>query len=174
MRLNRILRPALILMILTTTIGCDQVSKRMVRQNVDDAERIALIKNHLTLTRIENTGAFLSVGASLPKPVKIFVLNILPTAALILAVLFLFTKQNLPKISLLGICFLVGGGIGNLYDRLLYGSVTDFLHIKFGLFQTGIFNLADVSITLGVCLILFQRVIVGPRSSKPSATGEAN
>ena len=50
--------------------------------------------------------------------------------------------------------FLIGGGLGNIFDRALYGSVTDFLHIDFGLFQTGIFNMADVSVMVGVFTIL--------------------
>ncbi|CAD5293424.1 Lipoprotein signal peptidase (fragment) [Imperialibacter sp. EC-SDR9] len=58
--------------------------------------------------------------------------------------------------TVLGICFMVGGGVGNIYDRLIYGSVTDFLHIDFVLFQTGIFNMADVSIMTGMFVILFD------------------
>ena len=49
---------------------------------------------------------------------------------------------------------MVGGGIGNIYDRLIHGSVTDFLHLDFGLFQTEIFNMADVSIMVGMLTIL--------------------
>ena len=52
--------------------------------------------------------------------------------------------------------FAIGGGIGNIYDRLVHGSVTDFMHINFGLFQTGIFNMADVSITTGMFIFLYQ------------------
>jgi signal peptidase II len=57
---------------------------------------------------------------------------------------------------LTGFCFVIGGGIGNVFDRIVYGSVTDFLHINFGFFQTGIFNLADLSIMTGVFIILLQ------------------
>ena len=57
---------------------------------------------------------------------------------------------------LIGLCFVIGGGVGNLLDRILYGSVTDFLYLKFGIFQTGIFNMADVSIMTGMFLIFLQ------------------
>jgi signal peptidase II len=50
----------------------------------------------------------------------------------------------------------VGGGIGNIYDRIAHGSVTDFMHLRFGALQTGIFNVADVSIMIGVGLILLD------------------
>ncbi|MCY1383789.1 Lipoprotein signal peptidase [compost metagenome] len=52
-----------------------------------------------------------------------------------------------------GICCLIGGGIGNVYDRIVYGSVTDFMHIDFVLFKTGIFNIADISIMTGVSIM---------------------
>jgi len=55
-----------------------------------------------------------------------------------------------------GMCFLIGGGIGNIADRMIYGSVTDFLHLTFGALQTGIFNMADVSIMMGILLILLD------------------
>ena len=58
----------------------------------------------------------------------------------------------------IGMCFLIGGGIGNIIDRLLYGSVTDFLHIDFGLFRTGIFNLADVSIMVGIGILIINSI----------------
>lgn len=55
---------------------------------------------------------------------------------------------------LTGWCFVIGGGIGNLADRIIHGSVTDFLHLDLGVLQTGIFNFADVSIMAGLMMIL--------------------
>ncbi|MFN7601698.1 MAG: signal peptidase II [Bacteroidota bacterium] len=66
------------------------------------------------------------------------------------------TKKNLPNLTIIGICFVVGGGIGNIYDRLIYGSVTDFLHIDFVIFQTGVFNMADVSIMTGTFIVICE------------------
>ena len=58
--------------------------------------------------------------------------------------------------SLIGFCCIVGGGIANVYDRIVYGSVTDFFHIDLGgVFRTGIFNFADMSVMLGLGLLLF-------------------
>lgn len=65
-----------------------------------------------------------------------------------------------------GISFIIGGGIGNLYDRMWYGSVTDFMHINFTIFQTGIFNMADVSIMTGMFIILIQ-LFIKPKKSIP-------
>ncbi len=85
---------------------------------------------------------------------KIF-LTLIPIIAMILGLVYLFLKP-VSNNMLVGLCFVIGGGVGNLFDRILYGSVTDFLYVKFGFFQTGIFNMADVSIMAGMSIILFQ------------------
>jgi signal peptidase II len=156
MKIKKILRTLIILTILSSNIGCDQISKNIVRQQVDYNEQVSLINNFLTLTKIENTGAFLSLGQSLPQPIKSLLLTILPLLVLGLAFIYLLTKKNLSNLTIIAICFIVGGGIGNIYDRLIYGSVTDFLHIDFIIFQTGIFNMADVSIMTGTFIVLFE------------------
>jgi signal peptidase II len=68
------------------------------------------------------------------------------------------TKSNLSILRVLGICLIAGGGSGNIYDRLVYGSVTDFLQFDFVFFHTGIFNIADVSIMAGIFLIIVEIV----------------
>ena len=63
----------------------------------------------------------------------------------------------LRQIGLIGFCLIIGGGIANIYDRILYGSVTDFLFIDLGgIFKTGIFNIADLSVTTGMLLFLLK------------------
>jgi signal peptidase II len=154
MKAKGFIRTLVIFIILCSNIGCDQVSKSMVRNQLDRNEQISLISKYVTLTNVENPGAFLSLGGTLPKPVRLLLLTILPLLVLGLSLIYLLTKRNLSHLNILGICFLLGGGIGNIYDRAVYGSVTDFLHIDFVVFQTGIFNLADVSIMSGVAMIL--------------------
>ena len=163
MKIKKILRTLSILTILSMNIGCDQISKSVVRQRIDYNEQISLLNNCLTLTKIENTGAFLSLGEFLPQPIKILLLTILPLVALGLAFIYLLTKKNLSNLAIVGICFIVGGGVGNIYDRLIYGSVTDFLHIDFVIFQTGIFNMADVSIMTGTFIVLFESYFIRTR-----------
>lgn len=151
---GKLLSRALILSLVLFNIGCDQVTKRIVRNNVDYNENIKIISKHFTLTKVENSGAFLSSGDSLPVPIKFVLLSLLPLFVLGYGVYYVMTKTEMNKLFIAGICFVIGGGIGNLYDRLLYGSVTDFLHIDFVIFQTGVFNIADVSIMLGMVMIL--------------------
>jgi signal peptidase II len=132
------------------------VSKKIVRQTVEYNQQISLVNSFLVLTKVENTGAFLSVGHALPRTARIVLLNLLPLLVLGFALIYLLTKKNLSNRLIVGLCFIIGGGVGNIYDRILYGSVTDFLHMDFILFRTGIFNMADVSILIGTFLVLWD------------------
>ncbi|HEY2722878.1 MAG TPA: signal peptidase II [Chitinophagaceae bacterium] len=156
MNTKSLIRILFIVALIVVTIGCDQVAKRIVRHDIYPYEMIPLLNNHLTVTRVENSGAFLSAGDSLPKSIKHIFLSVIPLIAVVLGLVYIFSKPAISKNMLIGFCFVIGGGIGNLADRIMYGSVTDFLHIKFGIFQTGIFNLADVSIMIGIFIILLQ------------------
>lgn len=152
-------RTFIIILILISNIGCDQVSKNLVRNNMNYHEQISVIDHYFTLTKVENTGAFLSFGVLFPPAVKLILLTILPLIVIGLALIYILTKQQISNWRILGICFIIGGGLGNIYDRIAFGSVTDFLHIDFVLFQTGIFNIADASVMLGMFLILLENFI---------------
>jgi signal peptidase II len=153
---KKISRLLLVLSIILLNIGCDQVSKKMIREEVDTDQAIHLIGDHLTITKVENTGAFLSMGNSLSVSVRHVLLSLLPLLALIGGFLYILLKPNLSTLSIVASCFIIGGGLGNVYDRFVHGSVTDFLYIQFGFLHTGVFNLADTSIMLGAGIILVQ------------------
>jgi signal peptidase II len=155
MATKSIIRIVLILLVITINIGCDQFSKKMVKRSVLPYETIHVLSDHLTVTRVENSGAFLSAGDSMSKASKKIFLTLIPIVAMVLGMVYLFLKPVSGNM-LIGLCFVIGGGVGNLFDRILYGSVTDFLYVKFGIFQTGIFNIADVSIMTGMILICLQ------------------
>lgn len=144
------------MLLLVLSVGCDQVSKKIVRTQISYGEHINVIQDRFTLTKVENRGAFLSVGDNLPSNLRVLILTGLPVIFLGFGLYFLFAKENLPKRMQVALCCLIGGGIGNLYDRLVHGSVTDFMHMDFGLFQTGVFNVADILIMIGVGILLFQ------------------
>jgi|SRR5215469_2171190 len=150
------IRIIIIFTIIIVNVGCDQVSKRIVRHHVYPYEMIHFLDNHLTVTRVENSGAFLSAGDSLPSSAKHIFLSFIPLAVIFFGLVYICMRPGISNNMLIGLCFVIGGGLGNLFDRITYGSVTDFLHVKVGLLQTGIFNLADVSIMMGMLIILLQ------------------
>ena len=149
-----LVRSLIILTLVLLNAGCDQVSKSIVRERVAYHEEIELLTSRVILTKVENTGAFLSLGSTLPPFAKSLVLLVLPVIVMLISLAFVLLNRGIHRVMLVGLCFIIGGGIGNTVDRIAYGSVTDFLHIDFMLFRTGIFNFADVSITLGVIATL--------------------
>ncbi|HVM90003.1 MAG TPA: signal peptidase II [Puia sp.] len=155
---KKIIRIFIILLIVVSNVGCDQFSKKIVRNRLTENDEIEMLYHHLTVMRVENSGAFLSFGDSLSRSVKNVLLSALPVIALAFAFIYVFRKENMHAVSLIAICCIIGGGIGNIFDRIAYGSVTDFLYLHFGIFHTGVFNMADLSITTGAFVILLQSV----------------
>ncbi len=154
---NRIIA---ILAIIIVNIGCDQITKDMARDQIQEYERIEVIGDNLILTKVENSGAFLGMGSDLSPILRGILLLGLPGIVMIGLFVYLIIKKDLTKIAIIGLSFIVGGGIGNLYDRILYGSVTDMVHIDLGgVFRTGIFNAADVSVMIGTGLILLEQFL---------------
>ena len=80
-------------------------------------------------------------------------MTLLATAALLF---WLYRSRN--RLTALGLGLVIGGALGNAYDRLAYGFVADFYHFHIGGFSWYIFNLADVAIVGGVALLLFESV----------------
>ncbi|HEV7383158.1 MAG TPA: signal peptidase II [Dyadobacter sp.] len=156
MNSKRLGRNLFYLLVLLSNIGCDQVSKTIVRREITDNETVSIVQHYFVLTKVENAGAFLSIGSALPDLLKFILLSIIPLLALSYGIVYLFTRKHLTKLSAVALSFAIGGGIGNIYDRIIHGSVTDFLHIDLGFFQTGIFNMADVSISVALILFVLQ------------------
>jgi len=149
-------RKALIILLVIANIAVDQISKFWVRAVVEPFSSSPIIGDYLTLRNVENDGAFLGMGGDLNPTVKLFVLLIIPAAVLLYVLYYMFKEKQMDILSLIGFSFVVGGGIANVFDRFVYGSVTDFLFIDLGFVRTGIFNIADLSVTTGMILILWS------------------
>ncbi len=145
-----------IILLVLLNIGCDQISKSVVRSTVAYQEHIPLINDNFILTKVENKGAMLGFGSELPPVLKLILLQALPIIVLLVILFRILQKPKMNKWLVFAFACVIGGGIGNLIDRIAYGQVTDFFHIDLGgYFKTGIFNMADVSVTMGVLMILF-------------------
>ena len=152
MKLSRTLS---IVLLIVVNITLDQISKFIVRAQIAQNEIIELVGETLIMTKVENSGAFLGMGSDLSPVLKWILLLILPVIVLGGVVYYILTNKSLDRLSLIAFCCIVGGGIANVFDRFVYGSVTDFFHIDLGgIFRTGIFNLADMSVSFGMILLV--------------------
>jgi signal peptidase II len=161
------------MLILIVDIALDRISKNYIRNNFYYHEEILLFKYnyHFLITRTENTGAFLSLGDSLANPWRFMVLTLMPAAVLLFGLLYVLFKTQLHKWNVLGIVLVLAGGMGNLYDRWVYSGVTDFMLIKFKWFQTGVFNVADMSIMAGVGILLVHSFLDGRKAKNEKQEG---
>ncbi|MGC1631415.1 MAG: signal peptidase II [Gelidibacter sp.] len=152
MKLSRTLS---IVLLIVANIAIDQISKFIVRAEIASNEIIQLMGDTFIMTKVENSGAFLGMGSDLSPTLKWILLLILPVIVLGGVVYYILTNKTLDRLSLIAFCCIVGGGIANVFDRFLYGSVTDFFHIDLGgVFRTGIFNVADMSVSFGMILLV--------------------
>ena len=150
-------RNLLITIIVFLSIAFDQISKIWVRNNFESYVENSIVGDIFTLIKVENTGAFLGMGSELSETPRILLLIVLPIVVLISITIYTYFDKSLDKISIIGFSLIIGGGISNIFDRIVFGSVTDFLYLNFGsIFKTGIFNIADVSVTTGMILILIS------------------
>jgi len=145
-----------IISLVVLNIILDQLSKFWIRGNVAPYNDINIIADYFIITNVENSGAFLGLGSDFSPVIKSILLLALPVGVLVTVLVYVFKDKSIDKLSLIGYSSIIGGGIGNIYDRFLYGSVTDFLFIDLGgVFKTGIFNIADLSVTTGMILIIW-------------------
>ena len=153
-------RSIFIIALILINIAIDQVSKFLVRTNVESFSETQILGDKFILTNVENAGAFLGMGSDLNPTLKTILLLILPILVLGLVLYHVFKDKTMDRVSLIGFCCIIGGGVANVYDRVLYGSVTDFLHIDLGgVFKTGIFNMADFSVSTGLIMLIVASFI---------------
>ncbi|GAA3647566.1 signal peptidase II [Flavivirga jejuensis] len=154
-------RSIYIILVIILTIAVDQISKALVRTHIEArteinaGERISLIGDTFIMMNVENAGAFLGMGSDLNPALRIILLLILPIVVLGFVLRYIFKDKSLDTLSLFAFSSIIGGGLANVYDRIIYGSVTDFFFIDLGgVFRTGIFNMADLSVTTGMIILV--------------------
>jgi len=155
---NRIILTFVILLI---NISLDRITKLLAINFLEGKETISFFYNTVVLKYVENTGAFLSIGSDWPDILKYILLIILPIGVCLYGLYYCAFKLE-DKNLIIIIVSIIGGGLGNLIDRLVYDfHVVDFINFGIGSLRTGILNLADMSVTFGILfLALYTLTIV--------------
>ena len=144
----------LTIIVLLCNLVPDRITKLLAINYLQGEENISYLYNTIILKYVENTGAFLSVGTNWPDSLKYIVLLILPLLVCLYGLYYCAFKMA-DKYQLIIIVSIIGGGIGNLIDRLFYNfHVVDFINFGIGSFRTGILNVADMSVTFGVMFLV--------------------
>lgn len=156
----RIRDGVLLSVILLSTVGCDQISKQTAIRWLSGGPSTSYLGDTFRLTYMENTGAFLGLGSDWPEGTRWFVFTLL-SSVFVAGALWIALHGIRRAASLrqwgphIGPLLVAAGGIGNLIDRFMRdGAVVDFMNMGIGGLRTGIFNVADVYIMVGLGLWL--------------------
>jgi len=161
---DRALKALCALLIVVAAAAVDQGTKAAARKELSGKPPVFLVERIMVLRYVENEGAFLSLGAGLPRTVRTVTFIAFPLIVLGCMVVYLLRKRGIGWGTLAGFSLIVGGGVGNLIDRLFRdGRVGDFIMIGVGGLRTGIFNFADLTVLAGCIVLLFSPSVKRPR-----------
>ncbi len=149
-------------LIVIFSIILDQITKILAYNNLSKSEEIVVIPKILGLSFVENRGAAFGMFAD-----NRWVFMIFSTVAIGVMIYFLFSWKQSHPLLLISLSMLIGGGIGNMIDRILRGYVIDFF--KFLFVKFAVFNVADCFVTIGAALLaIYLLFIFDDDSSKKS------
>ena len=156
------------LLVIALVAGVDQLTKLVARQALEGRGTVRVVGDVLVLRYVENEGAFLSLGSRWPAATRFLVFTVATAAATVALTVYLLGARSLDGFHRIALACIVGGGIGNLIDRIAYhGAVIDFVNLGVGRLRTGIFNAADLAVMVGAVLL-----IVAPfRKTPPPGPG---
>ena len=162
-------RTYLIISVILSVVVIDQVTKFVVKKLMDLNDPINIMGNFFRFTYIENQG--MAFGLQMENKILFTLLSV---GASIVVFIYLYRMRNEKVMLVLALSFIMGGAIGNLIDRLIYGRVVDFLDFEFfdikipdfnflfidfpgfELTRWPIFNIADSSVTIGMIIITWM------------------
>lgn len=147
----------------------DRTTKWLVAKDISLHEGIQIIPGFFRLTHLENRGAAFGLFADSPAQWKIAMLVSFSIIALVVVSAMLWRATHAMASTGIGLALILGGAIGNLWDRLLNGRVVDFLLFYVGQYQWPAFNVADSAIVVGAGLLVFEILFVKSSAQPNSA-----
>jgi len=154
------------LLIAIAVVVLDRATKWAIVQTITLDDAINIIPGLFRLTHLENTGAAFSLFADSTSPFKTMLLIAFSLGALAVVSFLLWKERAIFNAGTLALSLILGGAVGNLWDRLTDGKVTDFLDFYIGIHHWPPFNIADSAIVVGALLLLMRML----RTNQPRQT----
>lgn len=131
----------------------DQIIKFIVNSNLTLMEEIPVINNFFSIYYLKNAGAAFSILGD-----KTLFLIIISIICLLFLKYYIKKLKRVTPLTIISLGIMIGGIVGNLFDRLIYKAVIDYLSFTFFNYNFPVFNLADIGITVGAVLLLIDIV----------------
>ncbi len=143
----------------------DRWTKRLVANRIPMFTHIQIIPGFFRLTHTENTGAAFSLFADSPSHWKTGLLIGFSLIAMVIVSALLWRQRSALTITGIALSLILGGAVGNLWDRVASGRVVDFLLLYVKQYQWPVFNLADSAIVIGAGLLVAEILFSRPKKS---------
>ncbi len=139
----------------------DRITKLLIQRSISAFNDVSIIPGWLRIIHTENPGAAFGVLADGNAFIRTAVLIGVSTLVLIFVVSALWNQSGVfaTGITRLGLGLILGGAAGNLYDRIVHGTVTDFIEVYHAGWSFPAFNVADSAITVGAALLLLDLLL---------------
>ena len=159
---------AFYLLIAFVVVLLDHWTKHMAAQRIPLYSHIQVIPGFFSLTHTENTGAAFSLFADSNAHWKTAMLIVFSVIALLVVSVLLWKNHHAHVATGVGLSLIMGGALGNLWDRLARGRVVDFLLFYVKRYQWPVFNLADSAIVVGAGLLVLEILFHSSSGSEES------
>lgn len=156
------------LLIALLVVAVDRYTKWLISHRLSMHDSIPVIPGFFRIIHTENPGAAFGIFADSPSPWKIALLIVFSLVALAIVAMLLWKNSHRLTSTGVGLSLILGGALGNLWDRVVSGHVVDFLLFYVGRYQWPAFNVADSAIVVGACLLVFE-ILFAKSPSEQSA-----
>ena len=147
-----------LILISGTVVASDQATKALIQNHFSLYETLTVINGFFTITYIMNPGGAFGIFADHSPALRKFVFLFLSSIVAVLILWFYNRTCNRDRILSSAFALIFGGAVGNLIDRVRFGTVVDFLDFHVGRFHWPAFNIADSAITVGMGIFLYYIV----------------
>ena len=147
-------------------VALDQATKALVRARLPLHESVTVVAGLMDFTHVRNTGAAFGFLNGADFPFKPAVIALVATAALVGVGVYAASLAHHQLAARIGLALVIGGAVGNLLDRVIIGSVVDFVDVYWRTYHFWAFNVADSAITVGVAIMILDMLGVGTHVSK--------
>jgi signal peptidase II len=141
----------------------DRWTKHLVATRIAMYTHIQIIPGFFRLTHTENTGAAFSLFADSPSHWKTVLLISFSAIAMVVVSVLLWRQSRALSLTGVALSLILGGAVGNLWDRVASGRVVDFLLFYVSKYEWPVFNLADSAIVVGAALLVIEILFSRPR-----------
>ena len=164
-----------LLAISALVIALDRITKHWVSRHIVEGDAISVIPGIFRISHVENSGAAFSMFTDLPNPERTrWMLTAFSLLAAVVVLVVLFRVGRRFSLTALSMALVLGGAIGNVWDRIRYGMVVDFLEVHIVHYHWPDFNVADSAIVIGGILLLLDALLTPSAASKPAQTTAPN